>query len=177
MKHEKHGICLQREKKIAGERSTGKGVHHMTLEQVCTRYYHFVTWCTSDEDATQTTFVKVCKAWQPEYEAWNETLLRAWLRRIANNTLIDLLRYRSHRNHEELGEECIAPGDVESDVEQRVLIATCLATLTIEQRRILLSTAQGYDYQECLPDTGRSMAFRRIKQAKNAFIQEWHKAA
>jgi len=153
----------------------------VTIDEVCTAYYGYVYGCCTSyrnaDDLTQTVFLKICKAWSKECESWDDTHLKRWLAHIAKNTCIDALRYQSYRNHEELGEECIAPGDVENDVERHVLIATCLATLTTEQRRILLSTAQGYGYRECVPDVGKTMAFRRIKQARKAFLQEWEKAA
>jgi len=138
----------------------------VTLEQVCNDNYRFVLWCTSNEDATQTTFVKVCKAWKPAYEQWSEQQIRAWLRRIANNTLIDTERYNGHRNHEELGEGYIAPGDVESDVEACMRYRTALSNLTPEQRRVLLLSAQGYDYREIYVDRVRSAAMKLSRTRK-----------
>jgi RNA polymerase sigma-70 factor (ECF subfamily) len=129
------------------------------------------------EDLTQLVFVKALEA-LPRYQA-RGVPFGGWLFRLARNTTID--HVRTHRDHEELGEDSEQRTDDASPETLAILrtdldaMSYALRQLTPDQREVIalrffagLSSRETADLMGRQEGTVRGLQFRAIAALRNA---------
>lgn len=139
------------------------------------------------EDLSQEVLIKVWKAYKrdPAIADCSDAQIAAWLLMITRRTAIDMVR-TSHRQKrcqscEELTDNHIAPGSIESGIEARELLNATLPRLPEPQRVTLLLSAVGYrseeiEERENLTAAGVKGRLTRARAAIRAIREEWDAA-
>jgi RNA polymerase sigma-70 factor (ECF subfamily) len=130
------------------------------------------------QDIVQDTFLKALNKLDGLH---NHSNLRAWLYRIATNTLHDHWRRENRQPMVALDERLAAAGSIESGYEQREMLASVAAAITHlpekQRQSLILARYQDLSYDDIAvvldisPDAARANVYQATKKLREQLME------